>query len=39
MVEKLSKVVHVERQLVQSLGREPVPEEIARELECSARGC
>src|SRR5204862_7047622 len=37
MVEKLNKVVHVERQLVQSLGREPVPEEIARELECSAR--
>ena len=37
MVEKLNKVVHVERQLVQSLGREPMPEEIARELECSAR--
>ena len=29
MVEKLNKVVHVERQLVQALGREPVPEEIA----------
>ena len=37
MVEKLNKVVHVERQLVQQLGREPLPEEIARELECSAR--
>src|SRR3712207_881706 len=37
MVEKLNKVVHVERRLVQSLGREPTPEEIARELECSAR--
>jgi RNA polymerase primary sigma factor len=37
MVEKLNKVVHVERQLVQSLGREPIPEEIARELECSSR--
>jgi RNA polymerase primary sigma factor len=37
MVEKLNKVVHVERQLVQSLGREPSPEEIAGELECSAR--
>jgi RNA polymerase primary sigma factor len=37
MVEKLNKVVHVERQLVQSLGREPVPEEIALELECTAR--
>ena len=39
MVEKLNKVVHVERQLVQSLGREPTPEEIATELECTvARG-
>jgi RNA polymerase primary sigma factor len=37
MVEKLNKVVHVERQLVQALGREPVPEEIALELECTAR--
>ena len=37
MVEKLNKVVHVERQLVQSLGREPNPEEIAAELECTVR--
>jgi RNA polymerase primary sigma factor len=37
MVEKLNKVVHVERQLVQALGREPSAEEIARELECSPR--
>jgi RNA polymerase primary sigma factor len=37
MVEKLNKVVHVERQLVQDLGREPTPEEIAVELECSPR--
>ena len=37
MVEKLNKVVHVERQLVQLLGREPTPEEIALELECTAR--
>lgn len=37
MVEKLNKVVHVERQLVQALGREPTPEEIAGELECSQR--
>ena len=35
MVEKLNKVVHVERQLVQQLGREPLPEEIAAELELS----
>jgi RNA polymerase primary sigma factor len=33
MVEKLNKVVHVERQLVQRLGREPSPEEIAFELD------
>jgi RNA polymerase primary sigma factor len=37
MVEKLNKVVHVERQLVQSLGREPTPDEIATELECTVR--
>ena len=33
MVEKLNKVVHIERQLVQRLGREPRPEEIAEELD------
>jgi RNA polymerase primary sigma factor len=33
MVEKLNKVVHIERQLVQRLGREPTPEEIGAELE------
>jgi RNA polymerase primary sigma factor len=33
MVEKLNKVVHIERQLVQRLGREPTPDEIAEELE------
>ena len=39
MVEKLNKVIHVERQLVQQLGREPTPAEIAAELETSvARG-
>jgi RNA polymerase primary sigma factor len=37
MVEKLNKVVHVERQLVQQLGREPAPEEIAGELDCTPR--
>ncbi len=37
MVEKLNKVVHVERQLVQQLGREPLPEEIATALECTPR--
>jgi RNA polymerase primary sigma factor len=37
MVEKLNKVVHVERQLVQQLGREPTPEEIAAELDTTVR--
>ena len=37
MVEKLNKVVHVERQLVQQLGREPTPDEIAKELETTVR--
>ncbi len=37
MVEKLNKVVHVERQLVQALGREPTPAEIAAELDCTTR--
>jgi len=37
MVEKLNKVVHVERQLVQEFGREPTPEEIAFELQWTAR--
>jgi RNA polymerase primary sigma factor len=37
MVEKLNKVVHVERQLVQQLGREPTPDEVARELETTVR--
>ncbi|HSX18418.1 MAG TPA: sigma-70 family RNA polymerase sigma factor [Candidatus Saccharimonadales bacterium] len=33
MVEKLNKVVHIERLLVQRLGREPTPEEVAYELD------
>ncbi len=33
MVEKLNKVVHIERHLVQRLGREPRPDEIGEELE------
>jgi RNA polymerase primary sigma factor len=37
MVEKLNNVVHVERQLVQKLGREPTAEEIADELRCTPR--
>ncbi|MGH2924125.1 MAG: sigma-70 family RNA polymerase sigma factor [Solirubrobacterales bacterium] len=37
MVEKLNRVGHVERQLVQKLGREPEPFEIAAELEWNVR--
>ncbi len=37
MVEKLNRVTHVERQLVQRLGREPEPAEIAGELKISVR--
>jgi RNA polymerase primary sigma factor len=37
MVEKLNKVVHVERQLLQELGREPTPAEIAEELDVTVR--
>jgi RNA polymerase primary sigma factor len=37
MVEKLNKVVHVERQLVQEFGREATPDEIAAELQWTSR--
>jgi RNA polymerase primary sigma factor len=37
MVEKLNRVSHVERQLVQRFGREPEPAEIAAELQISVR--
>ncbi len=37
MVEKLNKVMHVERALVQQLGREPTPAEIAAELGTNVR--
>src|SRR5207249_253852 len=33
MFERLNKVIHIQRQLVQRLGREPRPDEIAAELE------
>jgi RNA polymerase primary sigma factor len=37
MVERLNKVTYAERQLVQRLGREPTPAEVAEELDCSER--
>ena len=33
MVETINKLIRVQRQLLQDLGREPIPEEIAREME------
>ncbi len=37
MVERLNKLVHAERRLIQQLGREPNPAELAEELECTVR--
>jgi RNA polymerase primary sigma factor len=37
MVERLNKLIHTERRLIQQLGREPSAEELACELECSVR--
>jgi RNA polymerase primary sigma factor len=37
MVERLNKLVHAERRLIQQLGREPSPAELAAELECTVR--
>ncbi len=35
MVETINKLIRVSRQLVQELGREPLPEEIAQEMDIS----
>jgi len=37
MVERLNKLVHAERRLIQQLGREPSPAELADELDCTVR--
>jgi RNA polymerase primary sigma factor len=37
MVERLNKLLHAERRLIQQLGREPVPAELAAELDCTVR--
>ena len=37
MVERLNKLLHAERRLIQQLGREPSPAELAAELECTVR--
>jgi len=35
MVERLNKLMHAERRLVQQLGRDPTAAELAQELDCS----
>jgi RNA polymerase primary sigma factor len=37
MVERLNKLIYAERRLIQQLGREPTPAELATELECEVR--
>ena len=37
MVEKLNRVLYAERQLLQQLGREPTPAEVAAELETTVK--
>jgi RNA polymerase primary sigma factor len=37
MVERLNKLLHAERRLIQQLGREPSPTELAGELDCTVR--
>jgi RNA polymerase primary sigma factor len=37
MVERLNRLIHAERRLIQQLGREPSPTELAAELECTVR--
>ena len=37
MVEVINKLARVQRQMLQDLGREPTPEELARELDMTPR--
>jgi RNA polymerase primary sigma factor len=37
MVERLNKLIHAERRMIQQLGREPTPAELAAELDCTVR--
>jgi RNA polymerase primary sigma factor len=37
MVERLNRLIHTERRLIQQLGREPSVDELAGELECTVR--
>ncbi len=37
MVERLNKLIHAERRLIQELGREPSVDQLASELDCTVR--
>jgi RNA polymerase primary sigma factor len=37
MVERLNKLIHAERRLIQELGREPSADQLASELDCTVR--
>jgi DNA-directed RNA polymerase sigma subunit (sigma70/sigma32) len=37
MVEVINKLARVQRQMLQDLGREPTPEELAKELDMTPR--
>ena len=39
MVETINKLIRVQRQLLQDIGREPTPEEIAAEMDTTPRRC
>ncbi len=39
MVETINKLIRVQRQLLQDIGREPTPEEIAAEMGITAEAC
>ena len=39
MIETINKMVRTSRQLVQEMGREPTPEEIAQRMDMSIEKC
>jgi RNA polymerase primary sigma factor len=39
MIETINKLMRLQKQLVQELGREPTPEEVAEEMTCRSNAC
>ncbi len=39
MVEVINKLGRIQRELLQDLGREPTPEELAKEMDITRRRC